>query len=110
MSILKDAPTRDYSPKLRRFNEFAEQELRQAIQSLGLAAGTRVLDAGCGSGEALRWFHEFEPDLLAGMDLSSGHVAAAQAIAPPGVTVTQGDLLHPPFPAQSFDLVWCVNT
>ena len=52
---LGDTPARDYGRKLRLFNAFAEPELRAAIASLDLKPGMRVLDAGCGTGEALGW-------------------------------------------------------
>ncbi|SFS19979.1 hypothetical protein SAMN05216570_4215 [Dyella sp. OK004] len=51
---LGDSAARDYSRKLQLFNAFAEPELRNAIASLELRPGMRVLDAGCGTGEALR--------------------------------------------------------
>ncbi|MGA7439828.1 MAG: hypothetical protein WBW32_17025, partial [Luteibacter sp.] len=53
--LLGDTTARDYSEKLRRFNAFAAPELCRAIASLGLKPGMRVLDAGCGTGEALAW-------------------------------------------------------
>jgi cyclopropane fatty-acyl-phospholipid synthase-like methyltransferase len=53
--LLDDTVTRDYACKLRLFNAFAEPELRQAIASLGIERGMRVLDAGCGTGAALGW-------------------------------------------------------
>jgi len=53
--LLGDSTSRDYSAKLSRFNLFAEPEIRLLIQSLELKAGMHVLDAGCGTGEALSW-------------------------------------------------------
>src|SRR5271163_3378460 len=55
VGLLGDTAQRDYALKLRLFNAFAESELRQAIDSLALRPGMRVLDAGCGTGEALAW-------------------------------------------------------
>ena len=49
--LLSDTTARDYSRKLTLFNSFAAPELRQAIASLGLKPGMRILDAGCGTGE-----------------------------------------------------------
>ena len=53
--MLGDDANRDYSAKLRSFNAFAEPEIRALIGGLGLKAGMHVLDAGCGTGEALSW-------------------------------------------------------
>jgi len=110
--LLGDTATRDYSSKLRRFNAFAEQELRQCIASLGLRPGMHVLDAGCGTGEALHWLREqVQPGgEVVGIDLASAHVSAARERARAGTLVLQADLLAAPLESGSFDLIWCVNT
>ncbi len=110
--LLDDTAARDYSRKLRLFNAFAEPELRQAVASLGLEPGMRVLDAGCGTGEALKWFaHEVGAQgLVVGLDLARAHAVAACARVAAGTAVLQADLLRPPLAAASFDLIWAVNT
>jgi SAM-dependent methyltransferase len=128
--LLGDTAGRDYSRKLRLFNTFAAPELQRAIASLGLTPGMRVLDAGCGQGEALQWlFDAVAPrGSVIGIDLAAAHVAAARdkwsgqansAVdsnplpkpgAPGRVTVLQADVMHPPFAPRSLDLVWSVNT
>jgi ubiquinone/menaquinone biosynthesis C-methylase UbiE len=110
--LLGDTPHRDYSHKLQLFNSFAERELRQAIDSLALKPGMRVLDAGCGTGDSLRWLHDaVQPDgLVVGMDLAVAHTAAARTRAPAGAVILQADLLKVPLQPANFDLVWCVNT
>jgi SAM-dependent methyltransferase len=111
VGLLGDTEARDYSAKLRQFNLFAERELRQLIDSLQLLPGMRILDAGCGSGEALRWLHQAagEQGTVSGIDLAAAHVAAARAAAP-RAQVQQGDLLTLTIPNASLDLIWCVNT
>lgn len=110
--LLGDTTARDYARKLRLFNSFAEPELRQAIASLGLEPGMRVLDVGCGTGEALGWLTASvgAQGLVVGLDLSTAHVTAARAAASPQTAVLQANLLRPPLAAGSFDLVWGVNT
>jgi SAM-dependent methyltransferase len=110
--LLNDTAARDYSRKLRLFNAFAEPELRQAVASLGLAPGMRILDAGCGTGEALKWLalKVGAQGLVVGLDLATAHAAAACATVAAGAAVLQADLLRPPLAAASFDLIWAVNT
>lgn len=110
--LLGDLPTRDYSCKLRLFNAFAEPELRQAIASVGLKPGMRVLDAGCGTGEALEWLlPEVAPrGEVVGIDLAAAHIAAARSRLGPHIELLQADLLETSLPPASFDFIWCVNT
>jgi SAM-dependent methyltransferase len=110
--LLGDTTRRDYSRKLQLFNSFAEPELRQAIDSLRLQPGMRILDAGCGTGEALHWlWDEVEPEgEVIGIDLAAAHTAAARTGVSPRTFVLQADLLQAPFARASFDLIWCVNT
>jgi SAM-dependent methyltransferase len=111
VGLLGDTSGRDYSFKLQLFNSFAESELRQAIAGLELRPGMRVLDAGCGTGEALAWLlSEVEPHgTVVGVDLSAAHVAAARRGCSPTIRVLQADLLEMPLAAGSFDAIWCVN-
>lgn len=110
--LLGDTPARDYSRKLSLFNRFAAPELRQALTSLGLTHGMRVLDAGCGTGEALQWLRDAvgAQGTAAGIDLSSAHIMAARAQAPADVLTAQADLMRPPLRPRSFDVIWSVNT
>jgi SAM-dependent methyltransferase len=112
VGLLGDTARRDYSSKLSLFNAFAESELRQAVDSLALEPGMRVLDAGCGTGETLDWLRRaVEPHgSVIGIDLSAAHVAAARRGRSPEIGVLQANLLEMPFVAGSFDLIWCVNT
>jgi SAM-dependent methyltransferase len=110
--LLGDSAARDYARKLQLFNAFAAPELRHAITSLGLRRGMRILDAGCGTGEALEWLlQEVEPEgLVIGFDLATAHTKAARASVFARVAVLQADLVKAPFARASFDLIWSVNT
>ncbi len=110
--LLGDTTARDYARKLQLFNAFAEPELRRAIAGLELRPGMDILDAGCGSAEALRWLGAaaHPAGRLVGMDLAVAHVRTALPHAPPSSLIVQGDLRQLPFPPGSFDLIWCVNT
>jgi SAM-dependent methyltransferase len=111
-SLLGDSTDRDYSAKLRSFNAFAEPEIRALIRSLELKPGMHILDAGCGTGEALSWlWSEVQPSgSVVGIDLAAAHVAAARTHASPTVQIHQADLFDVSMKPASFDLVWCVNT
>jgi SAM-dependent methyltransferase len=109
--LLGDTEARDYSAKLSQFNSFAEPELRGLIRHCALTPGMQVLDAGCGTGEALNWLlQQVSPSGdVVGMDLSAAHVAAARRRAPSLRTI-QANLLDAVLAPESFDFIWCVNT
>ena len=111
-ALLGDSPDRDYSSKLRHFNAFAQRELKTLIASLEVRPGSRVLDVGCGTGEAVGWFKELtgETGRVVGIDLSTAHTRAARGSAPDTALIAQANLLKPPFAPGTFDLIWCVNT
>jgi SAM-dependent methyltransferase len=111
-ALLGDTAARDYSDKLSKFNAFAQPELRGLIRSLDLKSGMHVLDAGCGTGEALNWLlDEVSPSgQVAGIDLAAAHVAAAKRLVSPQIQLYQANLFDDLFEPASFDLVWCVNT
>jgi SAM-dependent methyltransferase len=112
VGLLGDTEARDYGSKLSRFNAFAAAELHGLIKSLGLEPGMHVLDAGCGTGEALNWLYgEVAPTgSVVGVDLAAAHVAAARSRTAPEIHIHQANLFNDLFPPASFDFIWCVNT
>jgi SAM-dependent methyltransferase len=110
--LLGDTPLRDYSRKLSSFNSFAKPELRALIASVGLGPGMRILDAGCGTGEALPWLlEEVKPSgSVVGIDLAAAHVDVARRYSSANIEVFRGDLLTTRLEPASIDFIWCVNT
>ena len=107
---LGDAADRCYATKLDWFSRFAEPELRRAIGDLGIRAGHRILDAGCGAGLVTRWLGERvgESGTVIGLDLSMPHLRVAMNAS--GAGFVQGDLAGLCLNDASVDLIWCCNT
>jgi SAM-dependent methyltransferase len=110
--LLGDTPERDYADKLSRFNAYAMPELRGLIRGLDLRPGMHVLDAGCGTGEALNWLlsEVTSSGKVVGVDLAAAHVAAARMQAAQRIQIHQASLIEDIFEPASFDLIWCVKT
>jgi ubiquinone/menaquinone biosynthesis C-methylase UbiE len=110
--LLGDTSDRDYARKLQLFNAFAGPEIRVVAESLRLEPGMSVLDAGCGTGEALHWLHRsVSPGgSVLGVDLATAHIDVARADLPAGITVLQGDLRTTAITPATLDLIWSANT
>jgi SAM-dependent methyltransferase len=74
-------------------------------ERLRLGPGSRVLDAGCGSGRTLIELARFGS--VCGFDLDPATVALARQRS--GADVRQADVAHLPWPAAVFDLVTCLD-
>lgn len=78
---------------------------RKALRGLGLRAGDRVLDVGCGTGESTRFLARTYPGVrVEGMDLSPGMLSVARHHAPQG-QYFEGDVCAIARPDASYDLV-----
>lgn len=69
-------------------------------------ARLKILDVGCGRGEALRHLLDFgaEPRFLFGVDLLEEHVEEARRLSP-HIQIMQGNAARLPFVDSSFDLI-----
>jgi SAM-dependent methyltransferase len=69
------------------------------------APGDRVLDVACGTGAVARRASASDATVV-GVDLNDGMLALARQLAP-SARFVPGDAAALPFPAHSFDLVYC---
>lgn len=97
------------------FTRGTAAEVAALVDRLGLGAGTRVLDVGCGTGRHLRALAAEHGCTGLGVDVSPALVEVARAAAPPGCTFATGDarrVLEVPEVAASlqadggFDVAW----
>ena len=72
-----------------------------------LAAGKRVLDAGCGTGYGARMLTAAGAAHVTGLDRATAVLEAARPDCPPEVELVSGDVRSLPFPDRSFELVVC---
>jgi SAM-dependent methyltransferase len=91
-------------------------EYEAMLRSVGIAAGWRVLDAGCGGGCHLPLLAELvgPRGRIDALDLSADNVAAVRvrldAWGPPcPIGARQGTLTALPYPDNAFDAAWCAN-
>ncbi len=85
-----------------------EEEMAALFRAEGLTTltGLRILDVGCGRGDALRQLLEYgaDPELLTGIDLLDENIQKAGRLSP-HLRVICGSASRLPFPDSSFDLV-----
>jgi SAM-dependent methyltransferase len=75
----------------------------------GLAAGRRVLDAGCGVGYGTAILSQAGATEAIGVDIAESIVEAARGYERPGTRFEQGDISDLDFPQGHFDLVVCLE-
>jgi SAM-dependent methyltransferase len=81
---------------------------REAVaDAVGIGAGTRLLDAGCGTGEFLALALERGASAV-GIDLSPDMLAVARLRAP-GAELREGDITKLPYDDDAFDVVTAFN-
>ena len=79
-----------------------------ALDAVGVVPGTRMLDAGCGAGLALRLAADRGAD-VSGLDATEALLAHARERVP-GAPVAHGELESLPYPGDAFDVVTGFNS
>lgn len=86
-----------------------------ALDLLQIQPGDRVLDAGCGSGNAIRMMLQRNAGFVAGIDYSAAmvdqsRIRNAAAVDSGRCQIRQSDIAALPFPDASFDKVTTIET
>lgn len=110
---MSDVP---FTVALERMNRFAEPEMRAIIVGLGLPAGSRGLDVGCGVGLYTLWLAETvgPSGRVLGIEPTAERVEAARALTaaqagPPQLEFREGDGTAVAAAAGAFDWLFCGN-
>lgn len=97
--------------------EAARPEYEAMLHAAGIAPGSRVLDAGCGSGAFLPLLAELTGPsggviALDGLHPNAAHAAALMRARELRCAAwsTAGSLVALPYADSTFDAVWCANT
>ena len=103
-----------FTKSLERMNRFQEPEARALIADLGLPAGSRGLDVGCGVGLYALWLGEAvgPGGRVIGIEPTAERVEVARELvggrlAPDRLELREGDGTKLDMPAAGFDWVWC---
>lgn len=104
-----------WEPGIRTHSEALLNKNRIMAEVAGIAPGAHVLDAGCGIGGSSIWLAKHRGCRATGITVSAQQVAHAQRNAvrhgvADRVAFEQADFLKTPFPDESFDVVWAVES
>lgn len=91
-----------------RFEDSCMPLHEAVLDTTGVGHGTRLLDAGCGSGVAVALATQRGAD-VSGLDAAPGLIAIARKRAP-HADLRVGDLESLPFPDDTFDVVTGINS
>lgn len=104
-----------YIKALESTSRLSEPAIRNAIKSLTLPTGSRVLDVPCGTGTQMQWMLEIHPKLkITGFDIAQDHIKySKEKLTKSGkihsCEFITGDMKKFEFDNNTFDLVWCCD-
>jgi ubiquinone/menaquinone biosynthesis C-methylase UbiE len=87
-------------------NQYAEVE-NTLLQFVAGQERLQILEAGCGTGHWLKLLHNRGHHAV-GLDLSAQMLRQARSLLPDAALI-RGRAEHLPFPAETFDCVFCIN-
>lgn len=93
----------------------ALDNMNRALADLaGVQPGERVLDAGCGLGNACFWLAEHRKAQVTGINIVASQITDCQKRAAKKfahrIDFIQADYCHIPFPENTFDVVWACES
>lgn len=104
-----------YIKALESTGRLSEPAIRNAIKTLGLPEGSKVLDVPCGTGNHIQWMLEEYPKInITGVDIAEAHIEYAknkllQADKIQSCEFLTGDMNKLDFADNTFDLTWCCD-
>jgi ubiquinone/menaquinone biosynthesis C-methylase UbiE len=105
-NYVEEVPER-YVPGLMRGQLVEAEHLGRYLWAGQIAAGKRVLDAGCGMAYGCRILSEASASQVDGIDIAPSILDAARPTVPENCHLQVGDVRSLPFANDAFDLVVC---
>ena len=103
-----------YDEQADRHAEALDNLNRVMADFAGICPGERVLDAGCGFGNAAFWLAAQRGAQVTGVNIVAGQIEAcrkhAARLSGPGPDFVCADYCNMPFPDASFDVVWACES
>ncbi|WP_321430879.1 class I SAM-dependent methyltransferase [uncultured Methanolobus sp.] len=104
-----------YIKALESTGRLSEPAIRNAIKSLKLPEGSRILDVPCGTGKHMQWMlEEYSKVNITGVDIAEAHLEYTknrllQAGKIESCEFVKGDMNKLDLADNTFDLTWCCD-
>lgn len=102
-----------YGKNLAQHGFVTMEQLGKVIEVTGLKAPSRVLDLGCGDGMIAEYISDVTGACITGLDYIPAAITRAQnrtQAKQNRLAFVVGDLMHPDFPPDSFDILLALDT